>query len=152
METMQNLPYLLFSWLRSTIPKVSDQDLRAWYVEAHEGGNEEALAGLTDPAALKLAREAMVREVKATRRRFGRKSKDPVVLSMAKSYDATVYLLEWYSSYSGTPLPMPFSSTWNMQTKVALQTLKQLQTGIRLYNAFIHWRQAGDEVRFLDQS
>ena len=33
-----------------------------------------------------------------------------------------------------------------MQTKVALQTLKQLQTGIRLHNAFIHWRQAGDEV------
>ncbi|RAL63519.1 hypothetical protein DID88_003939 [Monilinia fructigena] len=41
---------------------------------------------------------------------------------------------------------MPYSSTWNMQIKVALDTLKQMQTGLRLHNAFIHWRQAGDEV------
>ena len=129
------------------IEKISDPALRVWYVKTHQHGNNQALAGLTEPAALKLAREAMMRDVKAARKRFGRKTTDPVVLSMAKSYDATEFLLEWYSGYSGTPLPIPFSSTWNMQTKVALQTLKQLQTGIRLHNAFIHWRQAGDEVQ-----
>jgi hypothetical protein len=133
-----------------TIEKIGDPALRDWYVKTYERGDERALAGLTEPAALKLAREAMMRDVKAARSRFGRKTTDPVVLSMAKSYDATVFLLEWYSSYSGTPLPIPFSSTWNMQTKVALQTLKQLQTGIRLHNAFIHWRQAGDEVSYVD--
>ena len=132
------------TWYLS-IEKISDQTLREWYVKVHQGGDEQALAGLTEPAALKLAREAMLEGVNDARKRFG-KPKDPVILSMAKSYDATVFLLEWYSNYSGTPLPIPFSSTWNMQTKVALQTLKQLQTGIRLHNAFIHWRQAGDEV------
>jgi hypothetical protein len=135
------------TWYLS-IEKIGDPALREWYVKTHWYGDEKALAGLTEPAALKLAREAMMQEVTAARKRFGRKTVDPVVLSMAKSYDATVFLLEWYSSYSGTPLPIPFSSTWNMQTKVALQTLKQLQTGIRLHNAFIHWRQAGDEVRY----
>ncbi|KAF4637772.1 hypothetical protein G7Y89_g291 [Cudoniella acicularis] len=128
------------------IEKLTDQTLREWYIETHEDGDEKALAGMTDPAVLKLARAAMIGEVTAHRQPFSGKSHDPLVRSLVKSYDATVFLLEWYSGYSGTPLPMPYSSTWNMQTKVALQTLKQLQTGIRLHNAFIHWRQAGDEV------
>jgi hypothetical protein len=129
------------------IEKTSDPELRKWYIETYHGGDENSLAHYTEPGALKVARDAMIREVTATRKLFARSSKDPVVLSLARSYDATIFLLEWYSGYSGTPLPMPYSSTWNMQTKVALQTLKQLQTGIRLHNAFIHWRQAGDEVR-----
>lgn len=128
------------------IKKVTDQDLRHWYIETHEEGNEKALAHLTDPAALKLAREAMIQEISRTKKWFAQKTKDALVLELAKSYKATIFLLEWYSGYSGTPLPIPYSSTWNMQTKVALQTLQQLQTGIRLHNAFIHWRQAGDEV------
>jgi hypothetical protein len=129
------------------IKKITDQDLRQWYIEAHEEGNEKALEGMTDPAVLKLARDTILREILATKRWFVKKTKDPLVLALAQSYEATVFLLEWYSGYSGTPLPIPYSSTWNMQTKVALQTLQQLQTGIRLHNAFIHWRQAGDEVR-----
>lgn len=128
------------------IKKITDQDLRQWYIETREKGNEKSLDHLTDPAALKLARDAMIREISSTKKWFVKKTKDPLVLALAKSYEATVFLLEWYSGYSGTPLPIPYSSTWNMQTKVALQTLQQLQTGIRLHNAFIHWRQAGDEV------
>jgi hypothetical protein len=45
------------------------------------------------------------------------------------------------------PKPIPFSSTWNVQSKVALKTIKELQKGIRFHNGFLHWRQAGDEVR-----
>ena len=131
------------------IEKLTDQRLREWYIETQEDGDEKALLGMSDPAVLKVARATMIQEVTAARKLFGSKSQDPLVCALAKSYDATVFLLEWYSSYSGTPLPMPYSSTWNMQTKVALQTLQQLQTGIRLHNAFIHWRQAGDEVRIL---
>ncbi|KAH8593367.1 glycosyltransferase family 4 protein [Bisporella sp. PMI_857] len=128
------------------IEKISDQDLREWYIETQEDGNEQSLVALTDPAVLKLARTAVTKELQKASSWPRRSSTDPFVQKLAKSYDATVFLLEWYSGYSGTPLPIPFSSTWNMQTKVALQTLKQLQTGIRLHNAFIHWRQAGDEV------
>jgi hypothetical protein len=130
------------------IKKVTDQDLRQWFIETHGEGNKKFLDGLTDPAALKLAREAMIHEISETKKWFGQKTKDPLVLTLGKSHTATVFLLDWYSGYSGTPLPIPYSSTWNMQTKVALQTLQQLQTGIRLHNAFIHWRQAGDEVCF----
>lgn len=128
------------------IEKVSDQELRKWYIQRYKDDDENAVRGMTEPGVLKLARDAMLREVTTLRKQFRLKYNDTVVLSLAKSYDATMFLLEWYSNYSGTPLPIPYSSTWNMQTKVALQTLKHLQTGIRLHNAFIHWRQAGDEV------
>lgn len=128
------------------IEKVNDQDLRKWYIQKYQDGDESGLSGMTEPGILKLARDAMIQDVTAFRKQWRKKSNDPVVFSLAKSYDATIFLLEWYSGYSGTPLPIPYSSTWNMQTKVALQTLMQLQTGIRLHNAFIHWRQAGDEV------
>jgi hypothetical protein len=130
------------------IEKVSDQDLRKWYIQKYQDGKESSISGMTEPGVLKLARDAMIRDVTALRKQWRLKSSDPVVLSLAKSYDASIFLLEWYSGYSGTPMPIPYSSTWNMQTKVALQTLKQLQTGIRLHNAFIHWRQAGDEVSY----
>lgn len=42
---------------------------------------------------------------------------------------------------------MNYSSAWNGQTKVALDSLQKSQLGIRFHNGFIHWRQAGDEVR-----
>lgn len=43
---------------------------------------------------------------------------------------------------------MNYSSAWNGQTKVALDSLQKSQLGIRFHNGFIHWRQAGDEVRW----
>ncbi|KAG9248806.1 glycosyltransferase family 4 protein [Calycina marina] len=130
-----------------TIERVSDQELRKWFVQTQLDGDEDSLKGLTDPGVLKLARAALLQDINKVRSRFRKvNTTDPIVQKLAQSYEATEFLMEWYSGYSGTPMPIPFSSTWNMQTKVALQTLRQLQTGIRLHNAFIHWRQAGDEV------
>ncbi|EDO01996.1 hypothetical protein SS1G_04472 [Sclerotinia sclerotiorum 1980 UF-70] len=127
------------------IENISDKALKEWYIKAHKGGDDHAFDRMTDPAALKISRTAMIEEITKVRSGFLHKCQDPTVKSLAESYDATIFLLQWYSGYSGTPLPMPYSSTWNMQIKVALDTLKQMQTGLRLHNAFIHWRQAGDE-------
>ncbi|KAM3074372.1 hypothetical protein ACMFMG_002820 [Clarireedia jacksonii] len=129
------------------INSISDKALKEWYIKTYKDGDESAFSGMTDPAALRIARTAMIESIRAARGGLiRRKCQDPVVKSLAESYDATIFLLGWYSSYSGTPLPMPYSSTWNMQIKVALDTLKQMQTGLKLHNAFIHWRQAGDEI------
>jgi hypothetical protein len=99
------------------IEKVSDQALREWYMNTQEGRNEETLVGLTEPGVLKIARTAILGEIKKSNGRFGKKSKDPLVLSLARSYEATVFLLEWYSGYSGTPLPIPYSSTWSVTSR-----------------------------------
>lgn len=128
------------------LESISDKALKEWYIKTRKGEDEHAFDGMTDPAALKLSRTAMIVEITKVRSGFRHKTQDSTVKSLADSYDATIFLLQWYSGYSGTPLPMPYSSTWNMQIKVALDTLKQMQTGLRLHNAFIHWRQAGDEV------
>ena len=39
-----------------------------------------------------------------------------------------------------------FSSGWNIQTKVALDVLRNSQKGLRLHNAFVHWRQSSKEI------
>ncbi|QSZ30095.1 hypothetical protein DSL72_004615 [Monilinia vaccinii-corymbosi] len=128
------------------IESISDKALKEWYIKTHKEGDDHAFDGMTDPAALKISRTAMIEAITKVQSGFRHKTQDATVKSLADSYDATIFLLQWYSGYSGTPLPMPYSSTWNMQIKVALDTLKQMQTGLRLHNAFIHWRQAGDEV------
>jgi hypothetical protein len=96
------------------IEKVSDQVLREWYVKTRKDGDEEDLAGLTEPGILKLARSAMLEEIQHFNKRFGKKPRDSLVSSLAKSYNATVFLLEWYSGYSGTPIAIPYSSTWSV--------------------------------------
>jgi hypothetical protein len=53
---------------------------------------------------------------------------------------------DWYCRYTSVPKPIPFSSAWNVQTKVALDSLQKSQLGIRFHNGFIHWRQAGEEI------
>ncbi|TQS36907.1 hypothetical protein Golomagni_02634 [Golovinomyces magnicellulatus] len=128
------------------IEYIEDQSLKRWYIERYHNGSETSLSNIKESGIMNLARDAMIRDVGAAKKNFWKKINDPIVKSLVKSYDASVFLLEWYSTYSETPLPIPYSSTWNIQIKVALQKLIQLQTGIKLHNAFIHWRQAGDEV------
>ncbi|KHJ35338.1 putative glycosyl group 1 family protein [Erysiphe necator] len=143
--SIRYLGSLWSTWLFS-IETIDDQGLKKWYINRYQSGSEKILSNISESALLKIARDTIIRDVKSAKKIFWKKINDPVIRALAKSYDASVFLLEWYSVYSETPLPIPFSSTWNIQMKVALKTLKQLQTGIKLHNAFIHWRQAGDEV------
>jgi hypothetical protein len=43
-------------------------------------------------------------------------------------------------------MPYPYSSTWNLQCKAATDTLKEIQRGLKLHNAFAHWRHGSDDV------
>jgi hypothetical protein len=45
-----------------------------------------------------------------------------------------------------TSKPLPYSSTWNLQIKVALNTVRSTDKGLRLHNGFIHWRYARNEI------
>lgn len=59
-------------------------------------------------------------------------------------------LVDWYCRYTRTNMPYAYSSTWDLalrsQCKVAINTLQDMQKGVKLHNAFIQWRYAGDEV------
>ncbi|KAI9794230.1 MAG: hypothetical protein M1816_006156 [Peltula sp. TS41687] len=130
------------------VPTATDADVLKWYITNKAGGDSGCFAGMTDPAALRLARETLFKEMlKEHSRPFWRKSNaDDLIRKLAKGYPATKFLFDWYCRHSNTKLPYPFSSTWNIQAKVALQTLQSAQKGIRLHNGFIHWRYYCDEV------
>jgi hypothetical protein len=108
----------------------------------------EAFHGLSEPAILALCRKDLYDAVmEETKRHFWQKPTDDVfVKRLAECWDATLFLLDWYSRITETKRPIPYSSTWNLETQVALESMQQSQKGIKLHNSFIHWRNAGDEI------
>lgn len=130
------------------INAIDDNKLKDWYVKVKGQGSKEVFSGMTDPAALVLARAALLEDVKKERARklWMPATSDPLVLQLAQGWDSTIFLLEWYCRLQGSKQPIPYSSTWNVQVKVGLASLIEAQRGIRLHNGFVLWRQAGDEV------
>ncbi|KAF2205298.1 hypothetical protein GQ43DRAFT_35562 [Delitschia confertaspora ATCC 74209] len=109
---------------------------------------EDLFYGLSEPAILALCRTELYQAVsKEKDRRFWEKrTEDSFIKELAACWDSTVFLLDWYSRLTDTKRPIPYSSTWNLETQVALESMQQAQKGIRLHNSFIHWRNAGDEI------
>ncbi|KAL4926988.1 glycosyltransferase family 4 protein [Aspergillus undulatus] len=129
--------------------RTDDTEIRKWYIETYGEGNEKVFGNLSDPAVLKLSREALLKDVSAELNRwfFARHTTEStLVRELARDWQATNFLLDWYCRYADVPRPIPFSSSWNTQTKVALESLRAAQRGIRLHNAFIHWRQSSREI------
>ncbi|PYH93800.1 glycosyl transferase [Aspergillus ellipticus CBS 707.79] len=135
------------TWYQS-LRRTDDTEIRKWYVATHGNNDEKVFGSLSDPAVLKLSREALLKDVLAEKQRgfFTRPTNDTLVLELAKDWDATNFLLDWYCRYADVPRPIPFSSSWNIQTKVGLDVLRSSQKGIRLHNAFIQWRQSSREI------
>ncbi|KAJ5124428.1 uncharacterized protein N7515_008253 [Penicillium bovifimosum] len=135
------------TWYQS-MRRTDDTEIRKWYITAYGNNDEKVFANLSDPAALKLAREALSKDVLAETKRgiFSRASKDKMVVELARDWESTNFLLDWYCRHADVPRPIPFSSGWNIQTKVALDTLRNSQKGLRLHNAFVHWRQSSKEI------
>lgn len=149
---------LLFIGLRSTaanwvtwyqnIRVTDDAEIKEWYISNFADNDRDEIIKMSDPAVLKLAREALLRSVLAEKKTtiFGRSTSDSLVNGLAKDWDSTNFLINWYCRYADVPRPIAFSSGWNIQTKVALDTIHNAQKGIRLHNAFNLWRQAGKEI------
>jgi hypothetical protein len=108
----------------------------------------EIFHGLSEPAILALCRQDLYSAVmKEKQRRFWQKpAGDALVRRLADCWDSTLFLLDWYCRVTETKRPIPYSSTWNLETQVALESMQQSQKGIKSHNSFIHWRNAGDEV------
>jgi hypothetical protein len=104
--------------------------------------------GLSEPAILALCRKELYYAVMKEKERhfWQRPTHDMFVKKLAVCWDATLFLLDWYCRVTDTKRPIPYSSTWNLETQVALESMQQSQKGIKLHNSFIHWRNAGDEI------
>ncbi|KAJ5798080.1 Glycosyl transferase [Penicillium pulvis] len=135
------------TWYQS-IRRTDDYEIRKWYIATHGDNNEKVFANMSDPGVLKLAREALLENVLSERSRsiLSKSTTDQLVKDLARDWESTNFLLDWYCRYADIPKPIPFSSSWNIQTKVALETLRSSQKGLRLHNAFIHWRQSSNDI------
>ncbi|KAF2273409.1 uncharacterized protein EI97DRAFT_383718 [Westerdykella ornata] len=111
-------------------------------------GEEDLFNGLSEPAILALCRKELFDAVQREKKRpfWQRPTEDALVRQLAQCWDSTLFLLDWYSRLTETKRPIPYSSTWNLETQVALESMQQSQKGIKLHNSFIHWRNAGDEI------
>jgi hypothetical protein len=111
-------------------------------------GEPDIFHDMSEPAILALCRnylhDAVLRE--KDRRFWQKATQDVFVKQLAECWDSTLFLLDWYARITDTKRPIPYSSTWNLETQVALESMQQSQKGIRLHNSFIHWRTAGDEI------
>lgn len=132
------------------IRRTDDTEIQKWYMSTYGSGDEDekAFENLSDPALLEISRKALLKDVLAERKCgiLSNFTSDKLVLELARDWESTNFLLDWYCRYADMPRPVPFTSSWNIQTKVALDTLRSFQKGLRLHNAFIHWRQSNREI------
>ncbi|KAL5333162.1 hypothetical protein BJX70DRAFT_403870 [Aspergillus crustosus] len=126
------------------IPRVTDGEVVHWYKQAHTSRISDAkdLSSSTEP------RKALFKAVqKEEKRSFWTKpTSDEFVRRMAEGYSATMFLLVWYCRYSRTKIPLPYSPTWNLQLKAAVDTMGDMQKGLNMHSAFLHWRHTGADV------
>lgn len=76
------------------ISLVDDQTLRTWFIE-NKTSSMDGIEKMSDPAVLRFAREALLNDVLAERRKsmFSKKTTDPLVLKLVQSYEATNFLM-----------------------------------------------------------
>lgn len=124
----------------------SDTDIVNWYTEVTPA--EELPKGVSDLGPTPLPRSKVFAEVQKElhRKPWQKPTSDKMIKDLAESYEATCFLMDWYCKYSRTKMPYPYSPTWNLQCKTAIDTLKEMQKGLKLHNAFVHWRAGGPEV------
>ncbi|EFX04881.1 glycosyl group 1 family protein [Grosmannia clavigera kw1407] len=130
------------------IPPVTDSEVVAWFRGNSKGSTTVDLENMRDNDVMPLARDAIHKAVvKETKRWFFvRSSADPLVKKLAEGYGATMYLMQWYSKYKRSRMPMPYSTTWNLTLKAGLENITNMQKGLKMHSAFLHWRSTGKDI------
>ncbi|KAF2029230.1 glycosyl transferase [Setomelanomma holmii] len=128
------------------IPVVTDAEVVGWYATKHNiTGSGEDLKELSATGQPRNElHQAVVKE--ANRHFWNSKTKDPLVAKMAAGHDSTKFLMTWYCRHRRTAMPLPYSPTWNLTLKAGLENITNMQKGLKLHNAFLHWRHTGSDV------
>jgi len=136
-------------WLLD-IPTKTDQQVQEWYIDTcHNGDRDLGFRGLTGPAAMQVSRTALYEAVNKERSKnfWEKPTSDSTVATLAKAFPTTLFILDWYTGLVGAKhKPLPYSSTWNLQINVAINVLRNNDKGVKLHNAFNHWRFANTEI------
>ncbi|GJP88494.1 glycosyl transferase [Aspergillus niger] len=134
------------SWYLN-IPCVTDTEIVNWYMQSsasdYRGSSTEKVKDVGADA-----RRALLSSVQKENKKWfwSKKTTDPFIARMAEGYSSTTFLLGWYCRYSRTKMPLAYSPTWNLQLKAAVDTMAEMQKGLKMHNAFLHWRHTGSDV------
>lgn len=137
-------------WLREC-PTPDDQAVMEWYAKKHgDGDRHTTFAHVPVPTAMEIARSKLTEEtdVEMKRRFWEKPTTDEFVAQLALSRPLSVSILMWYSTYTRALMPLPYTSTWNLQLKVGLNSLRSFDKGLHPHNTFILWRHAKIEIVF----
>ncbi|KAH8586586.1 glycosyl transferase [Bisporella sp. PMI_857] len=129
------------------IPYVTDVEVVNWYIETRGAGNDHAeeMKDIgTGPQPRRALHAAVLKE---RNRHFWTKStSDPLVAKLAEGYSSTMFLMSWYCKFKRTSMPLPYSATWNLTLKAGLENMTNMQKGLKLHSAFLHWRHTGADI------
>lgn len=128
------------------IPVVTDSEVLDWY--AKRNGITASVEELKQLSATGVPRNKLHAAIfkEANRRFWQAKTKDSLVARMAVGYVSTKFLMTWYCRHRRTAMPLPYSPTWNLTLKAGLENITNMQKGLKLHNAFLHWRHTGSDV------
>jgi hypothetical protein len=126
---------------------VTDEEVIEWYQQIHMSRNPDG-SWKGELPSYPTIRQALWDSVeKAQSFHISRRAEtDPFVERLAKGHPAVILLLTWYCKYMGTRLPLPYSTTWNLQLKSAIESLVAMQKGLKQHSSFLHWVHSGQEV------
>lgn len=129
------------------VPFVKDSEVISWYRD-HLGSQANQLDGMGDNQVMPMARTAIhgvvVKEV--NKWFFTKATRDPLIKKLADGYHSTMFLMRWYCRHKRSWMPLPYSTTWNLTLKAGMENMNNMQKGLRLHSAFLHWRSTGKDI------
>jgi glycosyltransferase involved in cell wall biosynthesis len=128
------------------IPTVTDGEVLKWYL-AKSGTNVTA-EGIGSSSA---PRQALVAAVQKEQNRsslakWWKPTNDVLVAKLAAGYESSKFLMVWYCRFKRSRMPYVYSSSWNLTLKAGLEAMTNMQKGLKLHSAFLHWRHTGSDI------
>ncbi|KKY22813.1 putative glycosyl group 1 family protein [Phaeomoniella chlamydospora] len=131
------------------IPCVTDSEVVNWYITKQESESSANLSETmkdigTMPQPRKELHDAVLKE--HNRHFWTRSTTNSLEKRLADGYASTMFLMSWYCKHKRTRMPLPYSATWNLTLKAALENMTNMQKGLKLHSAFLHWRHTGHDI------
>ncbi|KAI9049445.1 hypothetical protein LZ554_006477 [Drepanopeziza brunnea f. sp. 'monogermtubi'] len=128
------------------IPFVTDGEVVSWYIamRAECGQVEDIQEVGTGPYPRTALHAAVLAE--CNRHFWTKPTSNPLVAKLAEGYHSTMFLMGWFCRFKRTRMPLPYSATWNLTLKAAYDNMGNMQKGLKLHSAFLHWRHTGDDI------
>ncbi|KAJ6262524.1 hypothetical protein Dda_3335 [Drechslerella dactyloides] len=141
------------TWL-DKIVIIDDNKILEWWADEYSGGDQSAVPKDDEGSRstlLEVARALLLKRIRAADSKkhgvvtgFFPVQETHFVKQLAEGYRESVWLLE--KDALGAAIPEPYTSTWNMQLKVALNSQRLFVRGLKEHSPFQMWRYSKYDV------